>query len=113
MKHIFPFIVIIIFIVAIAIVIISSFNYRLKKRIIESGPIDDNSLKFLGRLSGTESEALKWGLILLSGGIGMVMMEFIPYSFNSPLPYGIEAVFLAAGFLAYYFIVRKENKRMD
>jgi hypothetical protein len=113
MKHIFPFIVIIVFIAAIAIVIISSFNYRLKKRIIESGPIDDNSLKFLGRLSGIESEALKWGLILLFGGIGMVMMEFIPYSFDSPLPYGIETIFLAIGFLLYYFIIRKKQQSTD
>ena len=110
MKHIIPFIVVIVFIIAIAIVVISAFNFKLKKRIIESGPIDDNALKFIGSISGLNTEALKWGLILLFGGIGLVVMEFLPYNLeDSPLPYGIESIFFAIGFLVYYTLVRSKK----
>ncbi|TSD66804.1 hypothetical protein FFF34_005215 [Inquilinus sp. KBS0705] len=109
MKHIIPFIVMIVFVIAVAIVIIHAFNFKLKKRIIESGNIDENALKFLDSISGVNSEALKWGLILLFGGIGLVVIELLPYySEDSPLPYGIESIFLAIGFLAYYLLVRKK-----
>jgi hypothetical protein len=110
MKHIIPFIVMIVLVIAVAIVIINAFNFKLKKRIIESGPIDDNALKFLGSISGLNSESLKWGLILLFGGIGLVVVEFLPYKFeDSPLPYGIESIFFAIGFLVYYLLVRAKK----
>jgi len=48
---------------------------------------------------------LKWGLILLFAGIGLILLEYIPYEYNSPLPYGIEGTFIALGFLVYYFVV--------
>lgn len=111
MKHIAPFIVMIAILMIIGFVIVSLLNYRLKKRIIESGPIDENSLKFLNKLSGFGPEVLKWGIILLFGGIGLVLLEFIPYKAEeSSLPYGIEAIFIAIGFLVYYFLVVRKDK---
>lgn len=93
------------------IIIIAFYNYRLKKRIIEAGPIDDNALKFLTSLSGLGSDMLKWGVILLFGGIGLVVLEFIPFEArHSSLPYGVEAIFLAIGFLTYYFMVKKDKQ---
>jgi hypothetical protein len=96
--------------IVITVVIIALYNYRLKRRIIDSGPIDDNALKFLTSLSGFGSEVLKWGIILLFGGLGLVVLEFIPIKASqSSLPYGVEAIFLAVGFLVYYFIVKKQK----
>jgi hypothetical protein len=37
-------------------------------------------------------------------------MEYLNVYSDSPLPYGILAVSLSAGFLVYYFLVRKEIK---
>jgi len=110
MEQLMPFIIIIIFFVLIAIFILALYNYRLKKRIIDAGPLDETSLKFLALLSGARNEAMKWGLLLLSAGIGFVVMEFIPYSADdSPVPYGIEMIFIAIGFLLYYFFLKKQK----
>jgi len=51
---------------------------------------------------------LKWGLVILFGGLGLVLLEFIPHNVNSPFPYGFVTTFIAVGFLIYYFLVRKE-----
>ncbi|MES2277205.1 MAG: hypothetical protein V4592_14350 [Bacteroidota bacterium] len=97
-------------VVTIAWVIISWYNYRLKKRIIDSGPLDDDALGFVKTLSGSGTEALKWGCIIFSGGLGLVVIDFVKYEKGSSLPYGIEAMFIAAGFLVYYFAVKKQQQ---
>lgn len=97
--------------IVVAIIIIALYNYRLKKRIIDSGPIDDNTLKFLLSLSGVGSEVLKWGLILLFGGVGLILVEFLPYPANeSSLPYGVVLISVAVGFLTYYLLMKKHEK---
>ncbi|GGB21499.1 MULTISPECIES: DUF6249 domain-containing protein [Mucilaginibacter] len=109
MKQLMPFIVIIIFFILIAIFILALYNYMLKKRIIKSGPLDENSVKFLAQLN-SGNEALKWGLILLCAGIGFIVMQFIPYSAeDSPVPYGVEMIFISAGFLIYYLLLRRRK----
>lgn len=103
-----PFIIVIVFCILIAIFILALYNYRLKKRIIDSGPLDETSLKFLAQLSGNGNEAVKWGLLLISAGIGFVVLEFLPFSAeDSPAPYGIEMIFIAVGFLLYYLFLKK------
>ena len=110
MKQLMPFIIIIVFCALIAIFILALYNYRLKKRIIDSGPLDETGLKFLAQLSGSGNEAVKWGLLFLSAGIGFVVLEFVPFSAeDSPAPYGIEMIFIAAGFLLYYLFLKKQK----
>ncbi|MES2276190.1 MAG: DUF6249 domain-containing protein [Bacteroidota bacterium] len=95
--------------VIIAWVIIAWYNYRLKKRIIDSGPINDEALGFVKKLSGSGNEALKWGCVIFSAGLGLVVVHFVKCDEGSSLPFGIEAMFIAAGFLAYYFAVKKQG----
>lgn len=90
----------------IAIVIIGFLNFLLKKKIIESGKLDENYLELLNKRTDNIN-MLKWGILFLSGGIGLVVLGFLPYyADQSPIPWGIEAIFLSAGFLIYYLIVR-------
>jgi hypothetical protein len=105
-KNIEVFLTIGITVITIATVIISWYNYRLKKRIIDSGPIDNDAINFLKKLTDNGIEQLKWGCILFSGGLGLVVAHYLPYEPDSSLPYGIEAMFIAAGFLVYYLIIR-------
>jgi hypothetical protein len=89
--------------------IINTFlNYKLKRKLIESGQVNDTSINILGEQEEGRYSALKWGLVVLFGGLGLVTLEFIPYHVNSPFPYGWVATFTAIGFLIYYFLVRKE-----
>ena len=108
-QHIGPFLVMGILIITIAIVIISWYNYRLKKRIIDSGPIDNEAINFLKKLTDTGAEQLKWGCVLFFGGLGLVVSHYLPYDYDSSLPLGIEVMFVAAGFLIYYLIIRRRE----
>ncbi|GAB4043983.1 hypothetical protein [Spirosoma litoris] len=103
-----PHIVGVILFLVIGFIINSLFSYLLRKRIIDSGQIDKEALEVLLKPIGSTTESLKWGLLLLFGGLGLVILEFIPYeAHDSPLPYGIEAVCLSLGFLTYYLWMRK------
>ncbi|MEX8545970.1 MAG: hypothetical protein V5804_00085 [Mucilaginibacter sp.] len=93
---------------AVAGVVIAILTYRLKVKIIKSGKIDENSIKLLS-INSTDKQLffLKWGLILLMCGIGLMILQYLPYPSNSPFPYGFEAAFLALGFLLYFIITKK------
>jgi hypothetical protein len=110
-KHDFIFIIVGVIFIIIATVIISWYNYRLKKRIIDSGPIDNEAINFLKKLTDTGTEQLKWGCVLFMGGLGLVVAHYLPYDPDSSLPYGIEVMFTAAGFLIYYFFITSKQKQ--
>lgn len=83
-------------------------DYFLRKKLIELGHIDEKASNILGSKEDNYYSSLKWGIIILFGGLGLVLLEFISYDTNSPFPYGVEAVFIATGFLIYYFVAKKE-----
>jgi hypothetical protein len=94
-----------------ATVIMAFLNYRLKKRIIDAGPVDDNIIKLIPAFPRMNTEMLKWGIILLFAGLGLIVLEFVPYSIEtSPLPFGIETVFIAIGFLVYFYMVKNKQQ---
>jgi hypothetical protein len=106
---------------AIVVIIIAILNHRIKMRMIKDGHVDENSIKILSQEnSGFKLDTLKWGIILLFGGIGLIILDYLPHNdvldsrYNyrdSPLPFGIEIVCLALGFLVYYFIARNMTKK--
>ena len=107
-----PFIIVILFFILIAVFILALNNYRLKKRIIESGPLDEIRLKFLQNLSDFGTESMKWAIILMTTGLGLVVIQFIPYSAeDSSLPYGVVIMFIAAGFFLYYLFIRHKRNQ--
>lgn len=68
----------------------------------------------------SESEAskypsLKWGLVALCGGLGLIISEMIRMNSGSNdwenplLPLGIVLVAISAGFLGYFFIVNRKK----
>lgn len=86
-------------------------DYILKKKMIDKGFVNDTTqaiFKDQNRNDGRYS-SLKWGLIVLSAGLALIVLEFIDMRPYSPLPYGLFAVFVSIGFLAYYFMVQKKN----
>lgn len=102
--------VVIVFII-IAVVIIAWYNYRLKRRIIDSGPIDHDAIDFLKKLTDSGAEQLKWGCILFMAGLGLVVDHYLSYEDESVLPFGIELMFIAAGFLIYYLFITLKQKQ--
>jgi hypothetical protein len=97
--------------VTTVILSVAILNFILKWRLISSGQTDPVVLKILSNSLSQKVAILKWGIILLFGGVGLVLINFIPVNnlYGSPLAYGIEMIFVAGGFLAYYVIARKEG----
>ena len=86
-------------------------DYILKKKMIDKGFVnDDTQAIFKTQSEGNENKysSLKWGLITFFAGISLIVMEYIPATPDSPLPYGLFAVSVSLGFLIYYFMVKKE-----
>ena len=95
---------------AAAIIINGILGFRLKSRMIKLGLVDLESIKLLNQLNGNSKlRAFKWALILFFGGIGLMILQIIPYSLNSPLPYGVEAISVAVGLFIYYLLASKRN----
>lgn len=86
-------------------------DYILKKKMIEKGFVNDET-QAIFKNQGADGKygSLKWGLIIFSAGLALVILEFVDFRPDSPLPYGLLAVFVSAGFLAYYFIMQRNNK---
>lgn len=82
-------------------------EYLLKKKMIEKGYVNDETQAIMKEeRNANKYSALKWGLIALSGGLALVVLEFIPYGPESPMPYGLFILFVSGGFLTYYKIVK-------
>jgi len=99
---------------AFVIVIIAALNFILKMRIIKSGNQDQDYIKALSSSIEYKESSLKWGIMFLFGGIGLLIISQlqIPDMPESPLTYGILAISLAAGFFVYYLVaVRKKVNR--
>jgi hypothetical protein len=101
--------------------IIKSFtDFLLKRKIINAGHIDHAGI--LEPIKETQEEGryptLKWGLVALMAGAGLIIIELLGWGdtykwvkdYHSMMPLGIELVFIAAGFLTYFFIINAKKK---
>lgn len=82
-------------------------DYKLKRKLIEKDLINADAANILNdpELDGKYA-SLKWGLIILCGGIGLIIINMVDFYNDSPLPFGIMAVSIAVGFLSYFFIIK-------
>ena len=87
-------------------------DYSLKKKMIEKGYVNEDTQAIFRKENSLTNKfgSLKWGLLALTGGVALIVMDRMDVEANSTLPYGILAVALSIGFLTYYFIVKKEVK---
>ncbi len=87
-------------------------DYILKKKMIDKGYVNEDTQAIFKQQSLVDNKhaSLKWGLIAFFAGLSLIIMEYVPVSPDSPLPYGLFAVFVSLGFLIYYFLVKREAK---
>lgn len=76
---------------------------------IETNLDDENVIKAILDTKGNkerEQNVLKWTLLGIFGGLGLVIQEFLPYSMEeSMLPYGVVIICLSIGLLIYYLLI--------
>ncbi len=87
-------------------------DYMLKKKMIDKGFVNDDTQAIFKEHSNADGKysSLKWGLISFFTGLSLIIMEYVPVSPDSPMPYGLFAVAVSFGFLLYYFLVKRETK---
>jgi|GEM_PF-327879 len=93
-------------------IVVKSFtDYILRRKMLEMGYLDEKSNRKLGSsFLNDHFSALKWGLITLFAGLGLVLLAFMDFSSNSSLPYGVLLIFISVGFLIYYYVMRKQER---
>ncbi len=110
MEEILSFFMIVAVVAIIANAGIEFMNFLLKRRLIKSGQFDTDYLQLLKRTASNLS-SLKWGILLLFGGAGLILTGYLQFDWQqSAIPWGIETVFIAGGFLVYYLIASRSKK---
>jgi hypothetical protein len=93
-----------------------SLDYKTKKALIEKGQVNEN-IKFLAKHQNGFMSSLKWGLVLLGVGIGLMGYKFIDLGTYSRrgdeevVAFGLMALFAGIGLVVYYFIAMKMSKQ--
>lgn len=96
-------------------------DHLLKRKIIKAGHLEKAQILEPIKIESEEVNrypSLKWGLVALLGGLGLILIDIIRginpdlinYK-NAVMPIGIVLVFVSLGFLSYFFIVNHKNKK--
>jgi len=101
----------------IVLVILHLMKYRIKKRMIETNLDDENVVRAILETKGPKEirqNVLKWTLLGIFGGLGLIIQEFLPYKMDeSILPYGVVIILLSIGLLIYYLLTNYLTKNRD
>lgn len=89
-------------------------NYRLRRKMIESGLVNEEAMELLKEgAKDSYYSSLKWGLILFFSGIGLVIINFMDLYYDSTAAYGIVITAASLGFLVYFMFMRKEISKEE
>lgn len=111
-MEIIPIVGIIMSFGTVIVAIISITNYQLKKRLIQSGNLSKENMEAISKnMVPLKFDNLKWGLVLLFAGIGMIIIDMLPQQkiHDFHLPMGIELISIAVGFLLYFFYMKNKE----
>lgn len=53
------------------------------------------------------ADSLKWGLVIGSLGLALIVVQFLPYRPEEPISFGVVLLFGAGGLLAHYATARR------
>lgn len=81
-------------------------NHRLKSKMISMGIIGEEAERMLRTGTETKNYAVRWCLLLLSGGIGFIVISFFPFGWLSA---GVLAFCLALGYAGYFLYLNNQK----
>lgn len=86
-------------------------EYIIRKKMVDKGYVDKDSIAILAERDKKSAplSTLKWALVIFFGGLSLIILEYIPYENNSPLPYGLFALSISLGLLMHYFIAKNAS----
>ena len=107
MNDLVPIIAIISVFGSVILFVTTLTNYSLKKKLIDKDMVNTETANLFSKKDNKQS-ALKWGLIVLFGGLGLIVIDAMGLDSDDAMPYGIEAVSISIGFLIYHAMMKKE-----
>lgn len=85
---------------------------RLRRKAIEAGMSEEKASAAYGGSWGEPSTraALKWGLVIIALGLGLLLVDLFAISFESPFAYAVLLVATGIALLGYYLIERDDER---
>lgn len=83
---------------------------RTRRKLIEAGATPEQVQAIVtapNRWDAGRADALKWGLVVGSVGLALIVVQFIPFRPEEPVSIGLILLFGAGGLLAYYGATRR------
>ena len=88
---------------------------RIRRKALES-PLSEKAAEAFvrgGSFEPSTKSALKWGLVVLAIGAGLLFVDLLTISFESPVAYAVLLVASGIALLGYYLIEQDDDERSD
>jgi len=88
---------------------------RIRRKALESPLSEEKIEELLGKGGWTEPStrsALKWGLVVLALGAGLLFVDLLTISFESPVAYAVLLLATGIALLGYY-LIEQDDERTD
>lgn len=88
---------------------------RIRRKALESSMSEEAAEAFArgGSFEPGTRAALKWGLVVLALGAGLLFVDLLTISFESPLAYAVLLVATGIALLGYYLIEQDDEEPMS
>ena len=86
---------------------------RIRRKALDSSLSEEKMEELPGKGEWTEPStrlALKWGLVVLALGAGLLFVDLLTISFESPLAYAVLLVATGIALLGYYLIEQDDER---
>jgi len=80
----------------------------LRKKMIESGQLDEN-IKFLYQHDAQVPSALKWGMALIAVGAAVLVGQLVPYNIHEEVTISAMFIFPGVALIVYYFVAKNSG----
>lgn len=88
---------------------------RIRRKALESPLSEEAAEDFVrgGSYEPSTKSALKWGLVVLAIGMGLLFVHILAISFESPVAYAVLLVASGIALLSYYLVEKDEDEPTD
>lgn len=109
-MHLTPVLIIGISIAGVYGITRSVLQYRLRRQMIALGHVEPEKQSVLSDVQRKSNhlDALKWGLVMVGGGLGLIMDNLFFQGLDLSMPPGFSLTGAGIGFICYYIIARFE-----
>ena len=94
----------------------SILDHRLRRRLIDSGNLDDKSTSLFFQSGNPKQQylnSIRWGLVLIGIGAALFLGNLFPGHINEEMTIGFIFLFSGLAFLVYYLLMKKEVEDVE